>query len=90
MTEYLRLPQRYQAVQWRGDNHAEVIALAGHAFQGVDEEDAAEDPDMTAALLAGPHNTWTPMYDGDWVLRAADGQLTRRTAEQFAAEFERA
>jgi hypothetical protein len=75
-----------RAVQWRGDNEAEVRAFCP-GFRALDVEDRGDDPEATAELLEAPHNRWRLMYAGDHIV-AVPGGFKRYTDEDYAAEFE--
>jgi hypothetical protein len=70
-----------QAIQWTGDNEAEVRELAGGAFGAV--SDPGDDPDVTAELLTTRHSVWELIYTGDWIIMAPDGDLFCATDDEF-------
>jgi hypothetical protein len=75
-----------RARQWLGDNEAEIQELTGSDFFKLDQP-VDDDPDATGSLLAGPHNVWELVLDGDWIVRRGDG-WERMTDEEFVAEYE--
>jgi hypothetical protein len=76
-----------RAIQWTGNNEAEIVALLGpDTFEAV--EDCPDDPDATAAVRSAKHGgTWRLMYDFDWVVECPGG-WTRSAVDEFAVEFE--
>lgn len=74
---YVTRARSVQAVQWTGENEAEVQKLTGTDFYALDEEDRAncDDPEATATLLESEHSTWVLVYTGRWIVREADGAL---------------
>jgi hypothetical protein len=85
-------PRGIEAVQWTGENEAELTAFAGPGNFGVlDDEDRANcgDPEATAEVLDSRHSTWELLYVGDWVVRDGGG-LRRCSAEEFSERYEAA
>ncbi len=75
-----------RACQWAGGNEAQILSM-GADFDVFDEP-SDDDPDATGQLLAGPHNVWTLVYEGDWIVQHPRGWFTRMSRDDFAAEYE--
>ena len=87
MRRFRKKPVEVTAVQWTGDNEAEVRALAGEHFHAVDPEDRGDDPDQTAALL-DEHSAWVEVYDGQWIVKGVRGEFYPITSEVLAETYE--
>ncbi|KIF67589.1 hypothetical protein HY68_01405 [Streptomyces sp. AcH 505] len=85
---YRRRPIEMEAVQWTGDNTAEMTAFAGTCFAEVPAEDRGDDPDETAQLLESTHSSWVGLLVGDWVGKV-DGGFHLFSAETMAAGYDR-
>lgn len=72
MPTYRKKPVEVQAIQWTGDNAADLESFAGSAFEVLDQP-SGDDPDATASILASQHSTWVLVYTGDWIIRELDG-----------------
>lgn len=77
-----------EAVQWTGNNEAEMRAFAGDYFETVDREDRGDDPDQTAAVRDPIHRTWVRIYDGHWVVKGAWGKFYPVAAGEFVELYE--
>lgn len=92
--EYRKRPIVVEAIQWTGDNEAEIQAWAGaDTFHALDPEDRvnSDDPECTAALrVAANGNTELGLLTGEWVLRDEAGfypvkdEIFRKTYEETA------
>lgn len=67
-------PAKASAVQWRGDNEAELIAFTDGAFEAIAPEDRAntDDPEATAAVL-DRHSAWVLVYTNQWIVKDDEG-----------------
>ena len=70
---YRMRPADVLAVQWTGDNAAQLRAFAGDRFDTIDPEDRTEDPAATAQLRESTHNTWRPVTPGMWIVKSTAG-----------------
>lgn len=48
--KFRKMPVEIEAVQWDGDNAAELTEWTGGAFSEIDPEDRGDNPDATAEL----------------------------------------
>ncbi|HEY6115939.1 MAG TPA: hypothetical protein VI172_08275 [Candidatus Dormibacteraeota bacterium] len=89
---YQRRVVQVQAVQWTGENAAELRELFGSDFHVLDEQDRAnsDDPDATAELIEIPDARWRLMYVGDWAVKESDDSQYRVAAAEFDTEWEQA
>ncbi|RCG28988.1 hypothetical protein DQ384_21780 [Sphaerisporangium album] len=82
-----------EAVQWAGDNAAELISFTGFRFRTVAAGAAHGDgTDVTAEVLDVLHSTWVGIKTGQWVIRGVrgefypiDGDVLRETYEPVAS-----
>lgn len=91
MTVYRVRNALIDAIQWTGNNEAEVAEFTGgHGFHEVDEEDRAnsDDPDATGALLETVHSTWVGLLPGDWVVRGGAGLFFKCGELDFGDAYE--
>ncbi len=73
--QFRKIPVTVAAIQWTGDNEAEIQALTGKAnFYPVGPEDR-EDPDQTATVYDKLHSTWVNVYTGQWIVRGVRGEF---------------
>lgn len=82
MAKFRRLPVEIEAVQFTGDNWAEMHDFTGHITVGDREVDFFEAPgnprfpfneyDAQAALYH-PNGEWQVIGAGDWIIRQAEG-----------------
>jgi hypothetical protein len=85
---YRKKPVVIQAMQWTGDNEAEIQAWTGAGrFHEIDPEDRGDDPDATGALLVDANSAWLTIEPGEWVLRDQAGFYPCKAAI-FAATYE--
>lgn len=93
--QFRKRPVVVSAIQWTGDNEAQVREFTGGNFEAVDPDDRAnsDDPENTAAVLDSLHSSWIGLRTGDWVVRGPRGEfyaikddVLRETYEPVAAE----
>jgi len=88
-TRWRKKPVEIDAIQWTGDNLAELEEFCGTGyFEAVPPEDRDPDPDMTAQVYDKLHGTWVHVYDGQWVIRGIQGEHYPVAADVFAATYE--
>jgi hypothetical protein len=85
---FRKKPVEVQAVQWTGDNEAELVAFAGVDFQAVCPEDRGDDPDQTAAVMDTLHNTWVRVYTGQWIIKGVKGEFYPIAEDVLAETYE--
>ena len=88
MARFRKRPVEVEAVQWTGDNEAELVAFAGTNFHAVDPEDRCDDPDQTAAVMDKLHNTWVRVYTGQWIVKGTAGEFYPITPEVLADTYD--
>ena len=87
---FRKKPVEIEAIQWTGNNLADVQAFTGPAhFGAVPPEDRDPDPDMTAEVYDKLHSTWVHVYDGQWIIRGVKGELYPVAADVFAETYDR-
>jgi len=86
---YRKKPVEVEAMQWTGDNEADIQAWAGpDNFYELDPEDRNDDPETTAAVrVAANGNTELCVLTGEWILRDKSG-FYPCNAERFAETYE--
>lgn len=87
MPRFRKKPVEVEAVQWTGDNEAELVTFAGDRFHVVDPEDRGDDPDQTAAVFDTLHNTWVRVYDGQWIVKGVKGEFYPIAPEVLAETY---
>jgi hypothetical protein len=90
MTRYRKKPVIVDAVQWTGDNAAELATFAGKYFDVVDVQDRGDDPDKTAQVFDYLHSMWITMYNDQWVIRGVHGEFYPCDPAVFEQTYEAA
>lgn len=72
---FRKRPIEVEAVQWTGDNEAELGAFTDDQFETVDPENRGDDPDQTATVFDTLHSTWVRVYTGQWVIKGVKGEF---------------
>lgn len=87
---YRTKPFEIEAIQWTGDNEAEVQTLAPGKFYALTENDRlnADDPDATAEVFDYLHSTWVLVFDGQWVIKGMKGEFYPCDDEVFRTKYE--
>lgn len=88
MPRFRKLPVEVDAVQWTGDNLAELLAFAGAKFGTIDPVDRIEDPEQTAQVFDELHSTWIGVYTGQWIIKGIRGEFYPCAEDVFAATYE--
>ncbi|MCW2915516.1 MAG: hypothetical protein JWN52_3584 [Actinomycetia bacterium] len=88
MPLFRKKPITIEAIQWTGDNEAELVAFTGSLFHAVAPEDRGEGPDITAEVFDVLHGTWVGMYTGQWVLKGVKGEFYPCAADVLAETYE--
>lgn len=89
VTRWRKKPVEVEAIQWTGENLADVQAFTGSAlFGAVAPEDRSEDPDMTAEVFDKLHSTWVHVYDGQWIIKGIQGEFYPIAADVLAATYD--
>lgn len=71
---YRKRPIELQAIQWTGENEAEIQAWTGRSiFYKLDVEDRGENPDATATLYVAANSVWLGLEPGEWILKDSKG-----------------
>lgn len=68
---YRRKCTECQAIQWTGDNAAELEEFTGGRFTEIDLED--RDDDATGDLLESKHSSHVRVYPGNWIVHEGIG-----------------
>lgn len=78
-----------EAVQFTGDNFAELISwMSIGYFRPVEEDDRIDDPEITAAVYDKLHSTWIGVLPGQWIVRGAKGEFYPCDNETFNWKYE--
>ena len=85
---FRKKPVEIEAMQWTGDNLAEIVEWAGDKFDALDEEYRDEDPEATAQIFDELHSTWVLVYDGHWIIKGLKGEFYPCNAEVFEETYE--
>ncbi len=88
--KYRRKPQTIDAIQWTGDNEAELDVFTNGDFQPLDATDRAncDDPEATGEILDRLHSTWVLVQTGDWIIRGIKGEFYPCRDEVFRDTYE--
>lgn len=88
---YSTKPFQIQAVQFTGDNEAEVQELTGKEnFYYLEPEDRTDDPDLRGSVFDYLHSTWVGVKPGQWIIKGNKGEFYPCDPEIFEAKYERA
>lgn len=87
---YCKKPVEVDAIQWTGDNLAEVARFVGHTDPPlITSDDFLENVGPVLELWVEKSNARCEIKPGGWVIAEADGQGHYPcTAEQFDATYE--
>lgn len=91
MTKITRRRRRvfeFEAVQWTGDNEADLIKFTDHSFYAIDPEDRDDDPDATGSVCTSEGGAWVAIHPGTWITKDATGRIATISAEDFDATYE--
>lgn len=83
-------PVEIQAMQWTGDNEADLADFTGSRFAALDSADRAncDDPEATGQVFDELHSTWVLTYTGDWIIRGVKGEFYPCRDEVFQETYE--
>jgi len=87
--QFRKKPVVVTAVQWTGDNEAELIAFTGGKFEEIDPTDRLDDPDKTGQVFDVLHRTWVGVLPGQWVIRGVAGEFYPIDEAVLAATYDR-
>lgn len=85
--QFRKKPVVVEAMQWNGDNGAEMLRWAGNSFTAVDTEDAGDNPEITADLFVNANGVHIGIVTGEWVIKDALGFYPCKP-DIFAATYE--
>lgn len=89
--KFRKKPVEIDAVQWTGDNAAEVYAFTGESnFAPITDgfHHESEDPDITATVFDVLHSTWVGVKTGQWIIRGVRGETYPCDESMFADTYE--
>lgn len=76
---YIAKPKIRQAVQWTGENVAELIEFTDDLFELQDGE---------AFVYDKLHTTWIRVYLGQWVVKGTEGECYPVAHEVFTKTYQ--
>jgi len=85
---FRKKPITIAAVQWTGDNVAELVEFTRLKFETINPLDRAEKPDVTAQVYDELHSTWVGVKTGQWVLRGVRGEFYPCDADVLAETYD--
>jgi hypothetical protein len=90
MAKFRKKPVEVEAVQWTGDNAADLNHFAASHFDVLNEQDRAncDDPEATAQIYDALHSTWVLVYTSDWIIRGIKGEFYPCRPDVFDATYE--
>jgi hypothetical protein len=77
-----------EAIQWTGDNEAELIEFTGREFYALPPEDRSDDPEQTATVLDDEHHAWVAVYTEDWITKSILGDIRLLRRDDFDAMYD--
>lgn len=89
-TRFRKKPVEVQAIQWTGDNAAEIKAFVGVRENG---ECRFLQPHEITGVWDNPHvfdelhATWVPVLPENWIIRGVQGEFYPCDADVFAASY---
>jgi hypothetical protein len=72
--KFRKRPIDVEAVQWTGDNLADVQKFTDLQFAELADEQKRGGP-MTAEVFDKLHATWVKLRTGDWILKGTQGEF---------------
>lgn len=89
MARFKTKPFEIEAVQFTGDNEAEVQAMTGSQyFYVLEDDEKTDDPDMAATVFDFLHSTWVGVYPNQWIIKGQKGEFYPCDPEIFEAKYE--
>lgn len=86
---FRKKPVEVSAIQFLGDNFAEVEVLTGRMqFRPVSEEDREDDRGVIAEVFDVLHSTWVGVKKDQWIIRGVKGEFYPCDPSVFAATYE--
>ena len=70
---YRKRPIVIEAVQWTGENLADLRLWTGGNFDFIDPEDRTDDGDATGQVFVDANGVWIPVEPGEWIIRDSKG-----------------
>lgn len=86
-TKYRKKPVVIEAMQWTGDNAADLAEWTDDAFWPLGLEDRTDDPEHTGCLYVAANSSHLGIPTGEWVIRDRAGFYPCR-ADVFADTYE--
>lgn len=87
--KFRKIPVVVDAVQFTGDNEAEVQEFAGRTrFHVIHPEDRVDDPDVIAEVMDDLHSTWVGVKVNNWIIRGVAGEYYPCDEAVFANTYE--
>ena len=89
--KFRKKPVVIEAVQWTGDNAAEVHELTGVDYFAPIEDGfthESDNPDVTATVLDVLHDTWVGVKTGQWVIKGVKGEFYPIDEQVLADTYE--
>jgi len=77
-----------EAIQFDGENYAELQKWTDDKFFHVVEDDRGDDPDIRAEVFDVLHSTWIGVKVGQWIVRGAKGEFYPCDDETFHWKYE--
>jgi hypothetical protein len=87
-TRFRKLPIEITAIQWTGDNEAEIAAFTRGGFTPTEVGDHM-DAAVTAEVYDNLHSTWTGDKTGQWIIRGVQGEHYPIDETVLAETYER-
>lgn len=88
MPRFRTKPFIIEAIQFDGENEAEVQQFTGWEYFYVLDEEDREDPECIAVVMDKLHSTWVGVKRGQWIIKGQKGEFYPCDPEIFAAKYE--
>jgi len=87
---FRKRPVEVVAIQWTGENEAEVRRFTGGSLFGAcRQEGPSHDPEVTAHVYDETHSTWVGVKPGQWVVRGVKGEFYPIDPDILAETYDR-
>ncbi len=89
-SRFRKKPVEVEAVQWTGNNEADLATFTDNRFAALSAEDRANCDDLaaTAQVFDVLHSTWVLVQTGDWIIRGVSGEFYPCRDEVFQQTYE--
>lgn len=87
--KFRKKPIVIEAVQFTGDNVAEIAEFTAGRFETVDPFERGDNPEIVAEVWDYLHETWVGVKAGQWIIKGVKGEFYPHDADLFAQAYDR-